>query len=131
MGIKDNVRKYGWFAIAVLSLARLSGIVWIPVGVVGLLYFSFQVDMLPVLFLASVSIATFAPLSWFASPDRRKFLLIILLLGFLSPGKLVTESWGNSLALMTPAMQCLSLLLFIIALGVIRGKKSQAIRRRA
>lgn len=105
--------------VVLLWIARFFGGVWLLISLLGLWMSGFRVTFDAGLFALSMAVATFAPQRWFIEGETRVLLLVLLLLGFLSPIRVAIEKWPQLLGIDVQITQTIPLLLFlcIVAIG--------------
>lgn len=98
------------FENALHWLARLTGGIGLAIGVLGLLFSGGHAGVDLLIYVGSAALVTFAPKWFYLRPRTRGFLLVALLLGFISPLAVALEEWPLS-GDWVQVLQCLPLLL--------------------
>ena len=104
-------------AVTLLWVGRLSGYIWILIGLVGI-GLSGRPDPFALAFLIGVAIVSFAPRRWFEVRGDRWIVYIALAFSLLGPLRLVIEG-GLKGGLEIPILMCVPLALFFSALVVL------------
>lgn len=117
---KANEPRLAGAARTLLWVGRLSGYIWILLGLVGV-GLSGSPDPFALAFLIGVAIASFAPWRWFEVRGERWIVYIALALSLLGPFRLLIEG-GLIGGLEIPILMCIPLALFFSVLVVVRAR---------